>query len=84
MLSPRFEELTALASQHPGLRLHLVDTAIDGRLDSSTVLADVGADLRQLSVFMCGPSPMLAAFERQFRAAGVPRRHILREYFDLR
>ncbi|MDR1999793.1 MAG: hypothetical protein LBQ06_07660 [Frankiaceae bacterium] len=81
---PFADELTALAARHTGVRLHLVDSSTQGRLDTATVLATVATEPRQLSVFMCGPNQMLATFERELRAAGVPRRNVVREYFDLR
>jgi predicted ferric reductase len=82
--APFADELKTLAAQHAGFRLHLVDTSVQGRLDAQTVLAVTGADPHRLSVFMCGPSQMLATFERRFRTADVPRRNIVREHFDLR
>jgi ferredoxin-NADP reductase len=33
---------------------------------------------------MCGPQGMLRSFQTQLRRAGVPSRHIHREYFDWR
>ena len=57
---------------------------VEGRLTPERVLADVGGDPRELSVFMCGPAPMLGSFQTQLRKAGVRARHIHREYFDLR
>jgi predicted ferric reductase len=82
--APFASELEGLAARHSGLRLHLIDSTADGRLTAGEALTAAGAGPRQLSVFMCGPSRMLAAFDREFRAAGVPRRNIHREYFDLR
>jgi predicted ferric reductase len=37
-----------------------------------------------LSVFLCGPASMVSNFQKDFRRAGVTRRRIYREYFDLR
>jgi predicted ferric reductase len=66
------------------LRLHLVDTSIDGRLTPDQLLAVAGGDPRGTSVFMCGPASMLRAFETQLRVAGVRARRIHREHFDWR
>lgn len=86
--APFADELAALAARHPGVRLHVVDSTVTGRLTAQAVLAATReathADPRDLSVFLCGPAPMLATFETELRAAGVPRRRIHREYFDLR
>jgi ferredoxin-NADP reductase len=33
---------------------------------------------------MCGPAGMTRNFRTEFRRAGIPARHIYREYFDWR
>ncbi len=82
--SPFAAEIEAIAARHPTLRVHLVDTRVDGRLDPARALALAGGDPRELSAFMCGPEGMLRTFERAFRAAGVPRGQIAREHFGWR
>lgn len=82
--APFAEEITAITARHDGLRTHLIDTGVDGRLTTGQVLAAVGGDPAGLSVFMCGPAPMLQAFQSGLRGAGVPSRRIHREYFDWR
>lgn len=82
--APFSEELRAAASEYPDLTLHLIDTSDHGRITTDQVLQLVDADPRSLSVFMCGPAPMLRTFQTQLRGAGVPARHIHREYFDWR
>jgi predicted ferric reductase len=82
--APFVDEIRAIADRHPALRQHVVDTSIDGRLATERVLATAGGSTRDLSVFMCGPQPMLRTFQSQLRLAGVPPRNIHREYFDWR
>jgi predicted ferric reductase len=82
--APFADELRAIAAREPSLRLHLVDTSVDGRLTPEQVLACAGADPRRASVFMCGPGPMLRTFQRSLRQAGIPARQIHREHFDWR
>lgn len=82
--APFGDEIRAIAQRHSALHVHIVDTGVEGRLTPERVLADVGGDPRELSVFMCGPAPMLGSFQTQLRKAGVRARHIHREYFDLR
>ena len=53
-------------------------------MTSAQVLAATDGELRDLSVFMCGPSGMLRTFQHDLRKAGVPARRIHREYFDWR
>ena len=79
--SPFAGEITAAGKKHPGLTVHLVDTEVDGRLTTETVLAAVDTEPRRLSVFMGGPDPMLRQFRKAFQAAGVRRANIHREYF---
>ena len=90
--APFADELLAIAARHPTLAVHLVDTAVDGRLTPEQVLAAASGDgagegpgaARELSVFMCGPEGMLRSFQQGLREAGVPARAIHREFFDWR
>jgi predicted ferric reductase len=81
---PFADEIREIAGRHPSLHAHLIDTSVSGRLTPEQVLAQVGGSTRDLSVFMCGPHAMVRTFQTQLRAAGVPARHIRREYFDWR
>ena len=81
---PFANEIRAIADRHPSLHAHLIDTSVDGRLTTDRILSAAGGDRRNLSVFMCGPRGMLRTFQTQLRLAGVPQRHIHREYFDWR
>ena len=85
--APFADEIREIAGRHAGLRAHLIDTGVEGRLTSARVLdavAAAGGDRRGLSVFMCGPQGMLRTFQTELRKAGVPARRIHREYFDWR
>ena len=82
--APFAEELVALAAGHDGVRCHLVDSQVDGRLSVDRILADTAAPPKRLSAFMCGPEPMLRAFGKGLRDGGVRSGQIHREYFDWR
>ena len=82
--APFADELRSIAAAQPSLHLHLVDTSAEGRLTPDRVLRLAGDDPRRISVFMCGPSPMLRTFQTALRRAGVSGRQIHREYFDWR
>jgi predicted ferric reductase len=82
--APFADEILAIAALHSSLTVHLIDSNLTGRLTPHQVLTSVHADTSGLSVFMCGPEPMLRLFQTGLRSAGVRRRHIHREYFDWR
>ncbi len=81
---PFANEIRAIADRHESLRVHLFDTSRHGRLTPGRVLEETGSNPRDLSVFMCGPQPMLRSFQTQLVLAGVSARKIHREYFDWR
>jgi predicted ferric reductase len=81
---PLADEITAIAATHNHFAVHMIETDRDGRLTPEAVLSAVGGNPSELSVFMCGPAPMLRHFQRSFRRSGVRRADIHREYFDWR
>lgn len=82
--SPWYDEIAGIAARLPGLVTHFTDTRTDPRLTPAQVLAAAAVPARQLSVFMCGPKPMLDAFEAQFRHNGITAANIHREHYDWR
>lgn len=82
--SPFGDEILHVAEGNDSLRVHLIDTSVSGFLTTDQIMAHVDEPPDTLSVFMCGPEPMLHAFHDGFKEAGVPGRHIHREYFDWR
>lgn len=82
--APFADEILAIASRHPTLHAHLVDTSASGRLSPDEVLAAIAAPRRELSIYMCGPERMLDQFKGAMRHAGVPRAQIHHEYFNVR
>lgn len=84
--APFADEIKTIAKQHHSLRVHIIDSNVDGRLTVEQILESVGghSNRHDLSVFMCGPEGMINAFQRQFIKAGISRRHIYHEYFNLR
>jgi predicted ferric reductase len=81
---PFADELVDLAAGRADVRVHLVDSQVDGRLTVAKVLADTEVDPKRLSVFLCGPESMLREFSKALRAAGVRPGQVHREYFDWR
>ncbi|NYD42660.1 hypothetical protein [Nocardioides panaciterrulae] len=81
---PYLAEMRAILERHPEVDLHVVRSAVDGRLTARRVLERSGADPRHLSIFMCGPEPMVRDLQQGFRADGVSALRIHREHFDWR
>jgi predicted ferric reductase len=77
------DELTAAAASHPTLRPHLVVTEQHGLLTAAETLngRPRGAEVW---IYMCGPPPMMKAFELGFRDLGIPPGRIRWEQFDVR
>ncbi|MEP0806178.1 MAG: ferric reductase-like transmembrane domain-containing protein [Chloroflexota bacterium] len=78
------DELEAAAKRHPRLKVHIRFSAVDGPLRLDAVLENAGGDVRGYDVYLCGPLPMIQAFERGFREAGIPARNIHFEEFNFR
>jgi predicted ferric reductase len=83
-VAPFADELAALAASSGNVRVHLVDSAVDGRLTADRIIEETTAPPGSLSVFLCGPEPMLRDLQSGLRARGVRAGHIHREYFDWR
>jgi len=77
-----FEELQAIAERQPGFVVHPHYFADQGPL-SAAFLQDRVSDFRRRAGYVCGPAPLLALAEDLLRGAGVPRRRITLEEFDL-
>jgi predicted ferric reductase len=82
--APFADELTAIGSADDHVRVHLVDSAVAGRLTAERVISETTADPAHLSVFLCGPEAMLRDLQAGLRERGVRSRNIHREYFDWR
>lgn len=78
------EELEAAAVLHPGLTLHLNISSRDGTLTAGRIEQVARNGFADKSIYMCGPVPMLQAYEAAFQTAGVPARAIHYEEFSFR
>jgi len=82
--APFADEITTIVSRYESLHVQVVDSRVDGRLTVERILDAAEDHKNDVSVFMCGPTRMLQSFGAGLRLAGVPARHIHREYFDWR
>ncbi len=78
------DEIEAAARKNPRLKPHVRLSATDGSLTMDHILADTGGDVKGHHVYMCGPLPMVQAFEKKLLALGVPRESIHFEEFNFR
>jgi predicted ferric reductase len=78
------DEIEAAARKNPRLKPHVRFSATDGSLTMDHILADAGGDVKGHHVYMCGPLPMVQAYEKKFLALGVPRDNIHFEEFNFR
>lgn len=78
------EEIKAAAKKNPRLKAHIRFSSIDGSLTIEDILKNAGGNLREHHVYMCGPLPMVQAFEKKFIEAGVAAGNIHYEEFNFR
>ncbi|MGU5768238.1 hybrid-cluster NAD(P)-dependent oxidoreductase [Aeromonas sp. YN13HZO-058] len=82
------EELTVLAEAHIGLRHAFVleqapaDHPWVGRL-TPTMLAELAPDLHERHVYLCGPTPYMAAISTMLAELGLPPEQLHQESFGL-
>lgn len=78
------DEINAIAKAHPNLKSKIRFSSIHGSLKVEEIVKNAGGNLKQHHVYMCGPFPMIQAFEQQFLEAGVPASNIHFEEFNFR
>jgi predicted ferric reductase len=77
-------EIEAAAQKNPHLKAHVRFSARDGSLTVDEIVKNAGGNIKDHHIYMCGPLPMVQAFERKFLALGVPGRNIHYEEFNFR
>jgi predicted ferric reductase len=79
-----YNEILATAQQNPRLKLHIRYSATGGSLTVDEIVRDAGGDVKGYHLYLCGPLPMIEAFEKKFLALGMPAKHIHFEEFNFR
>lgn len=74
-------ELENISKQHPHFKVLPIFTQLQGRPKATDLMA--GTRLKYTDVLLCGPPLMMKRFRMQLMSAGVPRRHIYTEEFEL-
>jgi predicted ferric reductase len=78
------DEIEAAAKKHERLKVHVRFSSTDGSLKVEDIINNAGGSLSGYDIYMCGPLPMVQAFEKKFRGAGVPAGNIHFEEFNFR
>jgi predicted ferric reductase len=79
-----YNEIVAMAQQNPRLKLNIRFSASGGSLTVDEIIRNAGGSLEGYHLYMCGPYPMIQAFEKKFLALGLPANHIHFEEFNFR
>jgi predicted ferric reductase len=77
-------EIEAAAQKNPHLKAHIRFSSKDGSLTIEEILKHVDGSVKDYDIYMCGPLPMVQAFEQKFLQLGVPSRSIHYEEFNFR
>ena len=79
-----YNEIVAAAQQNQRLNLHIRFSATGGSLTVEQIAREKGGNMNGYHVYICGPFPMIQAFERKFISLGLPAKHIHFEEFNFR
>jgi predicted ferric reductase len=77
-------ELEAAAAKNPNLKVHIRYSAKEGSLTTEDIVKNAGGNVRDYDVYLCGPLPMMQAFEKKFMDLGLPKNKIHYEEFNFR
>lgn len=78
------DRLTAIAARHPGLTVHIVASAEDGRLTAQRLASLVPFAIGTSELFYCGPTGLRDAVVSGLKAQGQSPRRVHSEAFELR
>lgn len=78
------DEIEDIVRKHPRLKAHIRFSAVHGSLSIEDMIKNAGGDISKHEVYMCGPLPMVQAFEKKFLENGIPQDQIHYEEFNFR
>ncbi len=78
------DEIKAADERNPRLKTHIRFSATEGSLTIDHILKSTSGNIKDYHVYLCGPLPMIQAFEQKFLALGLPKRQIHFEEFNFR
>jgi predicted ferric reductase len=77
-------ELEAGAAKNPRLKVHVRYSAKEGSLTIEEIVKNAGGNINGYDVYLCGPLPMIQAFEKKFMELGLPKSNLHYEEFNFR
>ena len=78
------DEIEAASKKNPRLKTYIRFSATDGSLNIDDIVKNAGGSVQGYDIYMCGPLPMMQAFEKKFLALDVPIQNIHYEEFNFR
>ena len=78
------DEIKAAAERNPRFKPHIRFSATEGSLTIDHILNNAGGNVKDHHVYLCGPLPMIQAFEKKFLELGLPPGQIHYEEFNFR
>ncbi len=78
------DEITVAAEKNSRLKARIRCSATEGSLTVEEIVKNTGGNLSERDIYLCGPLPMIQAFEKKFIALGVPQNNIHYEEFNFR
>ena len=78
------DELENAAAKNPNLKVHIRYSAKEGSLTIEDIVKNAGGNIGGYDVYLCGPLPMMQAFEKKFMDLGLPKNNIHYEEFNFR
>ncbi|RPI90775.1 MAG: hypothetical protein EHM40_17530 [Chloroflexi bacterium] len=78
------DEIKAAAEKNPRFKPYIRFSATEGSLSADHILKNTNGNLKDYDIYLCGPLPMIQAFEKKFLELGSPKNHIHYEEFNFR
>ena len=78
------EEIKAAAERNPRLKPHIRFSATEGSLTIDHILSHAAGNINDYPVSICGPLPMIQAFEKKFLDLGLRPDQVHYEEFNFR
>jgi predicted ferric reductase len=78
------EEIKVAAERNLRFKPYVRFSSTEGSLSVDHILKNANGNLRDHHVYLCGPLPMIQAFEKKFLELGLPKKQIHYEEFNFR